>query len=111
MVLSLIMSRAAPVADGAAKTKPDLSRLVPWFIIGFVVLLGLRSLGAIPVAALKPASDAATWLTVVSMAALGLGVDVRVIARAGPRAISVVTLSLAMLGAIALGLIALVRVQ
>ena len=111
LVLSLIMSRAAPGADGAAKAKLELSRLVPWFIIGFLVLLGLRSLGAIPVAALKPASDAATWLTVVSMAALGLGVDVRVVARAGPRAISVVTLSLAMLGAIALGLIALVRVQ
>jgi len=111
LVLSLIMSRTAPLANGAPKAKLNIGRLVPWFIVGFLVLMGLRSLGAIPVATLKPASDAATWLTIVSMAALGLGVDVRVVAKAGPRAISVVTLSLAVLGAIAFGLIALAGVR
>jgi uncharacterized integral membrane protein (TIGR00698 family) len=111
LVLSLIMSRAAPAADGAPRAKLNVGKLVPWFIIGFLVLMGLRSLGAIPVAALKPTSDAATWLTVISMAALGLGVDVRVVAKAGPRAISVVTLSLVVLGAIAFGLIALAGVR
>jgi uncharacterized membrane protein YuzA (DUF378 family) len=38
-------------------------------------------------------------------------VDVRVVAKAGPRAISVVTLSLVVLGAIAFGLIALAGVR
>ncbi len=111
LVLSLIMSRAAPAMEGAPKAKLDVSRLVPWFIVGFLVLMGLRAFGAIPAAALKPAADAATWLTIVSMAALGLGVDVRVVARAGPRAISVVTLSLAVLGAVAFALIAAAGVR
>jgi uncharacterized membrane protein YadS len=39
------------------------------------------------------------------MAALGLGVDVRVVARAGLRVTGAVTLSLAALGALSLGLI------
>jgi uncharacterized integral membrane protein (TIGR00698 family) len=111
LVLSLIMSRAAPVEAGAPKARLKLGRLVPWFIVGFLGLMGLRSLGAVPTAALKPASDAATWLTIVSMAALGLGVDVRVVAKAGPRAIGVVTLSLVVLGGIAFGLMTMLGVR
>jgi uncharacterized membrane protein YadS len=45
------------------------------------------------------------------MAALGLGVDVKVVAKAGPKAISVVTLSLTVLGLIAFGLIALLGIH
>jgi len=44
-------------------------------------------------------------LTVLSMAALGLGVDVRVVARAGARVVLAVTASLAALATISLGLI------
>lgn len=53
-------------------------RIVPWFIIGFIALSIARSAGAIPSALLSPISLATTWFTTVSMAALGLGVDVRV---------------------------------
>ncbi len=44
-------------------------------------------------------------LTVISMAALGLGTDLRVVARAGARVTAAVTASLLVLGAISLGLI------
>ena len=44
------------------------------------------------------------------MAALGLGVDVRVVAQAGLRVTGAVTLSLVVLGAISLGLIRLLGV-
>jgi uncharacterized membrane protein YadS len=47
----------------------------------------------------------ANMLTTISMAALGLGVDVRVVARAGVRVSAAVTLSLILLGAISLALI------
>jgi uncharacterized membrane protein YadS len=47
----------------------------------------------------------AGYLTVVSMAALGLGVDIRVLARAGTRVTAAVTGSLAVLLAISLCLI------
>jgi uncharacterized membrane protein YadS len=43
------------------------------------------------------------------MAALGLGVDVRLLAKAGPRVSAVVTISLFALGGLALFLIHLLR--
>lgn len=103
LVLSLAQGRAA----GA---KPSLSRLVPWFIIGFLVLAGLRSAGLLPHAALGPMATASGWLTVVSMAALGLGTDLHTVAHAGIRVTAAVTLSLLLLGGIALVLIRIVGI-
>jgi len=80
---------------------------VPWFIVGFLVLAGLRSAGLIPDASLAPTTWVANLLTVISMAALGLGTDLRVVARAGGRVTAAVTASLLVLGAISLGLIRL----
>ncbi|MCQ8277459.1 putative sulfate exporter family transporter [Acetobacteraceae bacterium KSS8] len=84
-----------------------LFRLVPWFILGFLGLAALRSAGLVPAALLHPAAEAAGTLTVISMAALGLGTDLRVAARAGGRVTAVVTLSLLCLGLLGGGLIRL----
>ena len=90
--------------------RPPLHHLVPWFILGFLALAGLRSLGAVPQAALTPMGTAASLLTVVSMAALGLGVDVRTVARAGGRVTAAVVLSLVVLAAISLALIRVLHI-
>lgn len=87
-----------------------LHQLVPWFIVGFLALAGLRSANLIPHTALAPVSTAANMLTIIAMAALGLGVDVRVVAKAGARVIATVTLSLIVLGVIGFGLIKLLGV-
>ena len=89
---------------------PALHELVPWFIVGFLIVLALRSSGLIPPSLLLPIATVANLLTTVSMAALGLGVDVRVVAQAGLRVTGAVTLSLAVLGAISLGLIRMLGV-
>ena len=91
--------------DRPKRGRPALHQLVPWFIVGFLLVAGLRTAGLIPTVVLKPTAFVATQLTVISMAALGLGVDVRAVARAGLRVTSAVTLSLLVLGAISLGLI------
>jgi uncharacterized integral membrane protein (TIGR00698 family) len=54
-------------------------KTVPWFIVGFFALATLRSLSLIPDGAVFPLQKVASILTIVSMAALGLGVDLRVI--------------------------------
>ena len=59
---------------------------------------------------LGPIKNVAAFLTTVSMAALGLGVDVRVVALAGVRVTAAVTLSLVVLGGISLALIRLLGV-
>ena len=104
---------AAPevtTGDRPKRSRPALHQLVPWFIVGFLIVAGLRTAGLIPAAALKPTAFVATQLTVISMAALGLGVDIRSVARAGLRVTSAVTLSLVVLGMISLGLIYGLRV-
>ena len=91
--------------DRPRRGGPALHELVPWFIVGFLIVLALRSSGAIPANLLLPIKTIANVLTTISMAALGLGVDVRVVAKAGVRVTAAVTLSLVVLGAISLGLI------
>jgi uncharacterized integral membrane protein (TIGR00698 family) len=91
--------------DRPKRGRPALHQLIPWFILAFLLMAALRSLGLIPAALLAPTVSLANTLTTISMAALGLGVDVRVVARAGLRVSAAVTLSLILLGAISLGLI------
>jgi uncharacterized membrane protein YadS len=90
--------------------QPALHQLVPWFIVGFLVIAGLRTAGLIPDPVLQPTAVVANLLTTVSMAALGLGVDIRAVAKAGLRVTGAVTLSLIVLGLISLGLIRLIGV-
>ena len=83
----------------------SIHQLVPWFIIGFLLLMVARSMDLIPPAALPVMADAAKVLTVLSMAALGLSTDARAVARSGVRIAAVVVLSLLALVGLALGLI------
>lgn len=113
LILSLIASHLAPeivpeggvVAGEPTSQHHGLTHFVPWFIIGFLVLVACRSFGVIPAFAIAPLGKAATLLTVISMAALGLGVDVRTVAKAGARVTLAVVLSLLGLGGISLVLL------
>jgi len=118
--LSLLTRRARDATDEAlphvtAGDRPKrgalpLHKLVPWFIVGFLALAALRSADLVPHLVLMPAAVAANLLTIVAMAALGLGTDLRVVARAGGRVTLAVTASLLVLGAISLGLIRLLAI-
>lgn len=107
VLLSLFRSRLG--VSGPAP-RPGLLHLVPWFIIGFLVLATARSLGLIPGALLGPILISAKALTVISMAALGLGVDLRVVGRVGGRVTVAVVVSLLVLMAISIALIRLLRI-
>ncbi|GGI27660.1 UPF0324 membrane protein [Bradyrhizobium guangdongense] len=105
--LSLVAPRLrGEVAPGK---RINLIKLVPWFIIGFLVLAGLRSLQIIPSSVAAPVAKLASVLTVVSMSALGLGVDIRVLSKAGGKVTIAVTLSLILLLAMSLGLVQLFK--
>ncbi len=105
MTLSLLMRGRQPrqpdTGTAGARARPTLATLLPWFIAGFLALLAVRSAGLLPASAIAPIGGVAGALTIVSMAALGLGVDVRALAKAGTKVASVVTLSLLLLGLMA----------
>ncbi len=113
-VLGLMAARQDRGMAGAdshrARGLPPLKHLLPWFILAFLALLGARSAGLVPAIALGPLKTIASLLTTVSMAALGLGVDVRSVAMAGPRVTAAVTLSLLVLVDISLVLIRVLRI-
>ena len=93
--------QAAPTAA----RRVAIHHLVPWFILGFLLMMAARSMNLIPVALLPIIAQTATVLTLLSMAALGLSTDARAVARSGVRIASVVILSLLALMGLSLGLI------
>jgi uncharacterized integral membrane protein (TIGR00698 family) len=112
LVLSLLAGRLREPGEAAPKAamRPPLFKMVPWFILGFLALAALRSAGLMPQAALAPLASVSGVLTVISMAALGLGTDLKLVARAGRRVTATVTLSLILLAAVSLVLIGVVGV-
>lgn len=116
VALSLLTRRWRDEPDDASDHRHSagrvaLHRLVPWYIVGFLVLLGLRSAGMVPLVALQPMADATNLLTVVAMAALGLGTEVRGLMRTGGRVTAAVVGSLLLLVAISFGLIRLLGIR
>lgn len=117
LVLSFIGPHLAPRRVGAGQVtagndpakRLSLATMVPWFIIGFIAMAVARSFGILPPAILAPTATLATVLTVISMAALGLGVDLRTVASAGGRVTAAVVLSLVLLGAISIALIGMLH--
>lgn len=87
-------------ADDPEKT--SIFKAVPWFIVVFFTLAALRSLSLIPDSAISSMQRVAGALTVLSMAALGLGVDLRVLGQVGGRVTMAVILSLGFLTIVSL---------
>jgi uncharacterized integral membrane protein (TIGR00698 family) len=102
--LSLLMGQVRP-AHSRPNRRLRLDEFVPWFIVGFLIVMVARSLGLIPPSLLPAITRAAALLTTIAMAALGLGVDVRVVARTGVRVTLAVTASLIVLGVMSYALI------
>lgn len=98
-------------ASGDHPVRARRGAVVPWFVIGFVVLAALRSIGAVPDAAASGAKTIAAWLTIAAMAALGLESDLRAVRRVGARVTLAVGGSLATLLALAMSLISVLHVR
>ena len=103
--------RNDPDAPRASAMSFPITRFVPWFIIGFLVLAGLRSGGVIPTGAAAMMKMLSAWLTVGAMAALGLGVDLKVIGKVGRPVILTVSASLALLIALSVALIHVLSIR
>lgn len=106
---------AAPTipATGSSRTfQPGmLTQFVPWFIIGFLLLAAIRSAGWVSDNVVSVAHTASSLLTLVAMAALGLGCDLRAMVRAGGAVVATVVGSLAMLVGLSIALIHLLGIR
>jgi uncharacterized integral membrane protein (TIGR00698 family) len=85
--------------------KLSVTKLVPWFVMGFIALAALRSFGVISESAASSTKVVAGRLTIAAMAGLGLSVDVRAVRSVGARVVVAVAGSLATLIVLAIILI------
>lgn len=104
-----LMNRNEPSGDRSRRL--NLTRFVPWFIIGFMALAGVRSAGLISAETAGIFKSVSMWLTVAAMAALGLGVDLKILARVGRSVVYTVSTSLLILLALSFALIKLLGIQ
>jgi uncharacterized membrane protein YadS len=68
-------------------------RLIPWFIVGFIALAAMRSVGVLPPILAESLREVRRGLTIVAMAALGLDVQLQAVRRVGGTVAVTVVLS------------------
>jgi uncharacterized integral membrane protein (TIGR00698 family) len=103
--LVMVVALAGRSRNGDTAARLPFFKLVPWFVIGFAVFSIARSAGLVPDAVLPVVQQVSLILTVLSMAALGLGVDLGNLRRVGGRATAAVCLSILALAAMSCTLI------
>ncbi|MEU2552606.1 putative sulfate exporter family transporter [Streptomyces sp. NPDC013313] len=85
-------ARTADAAAGAAPADPGralpapvrVGRLVPWFLVGFLVLAAANTAGLVPAAAHGPLGSLAGFLITVALSAIGLSTEPAGLRRTGP---------------------------
>ncbi|WP_454083615.1 YeiH family protein [Georgenia sp. Marseille-Q6866] len=79
----LVARRDRRAAGDDAGARPAVWRLVPWFLVGFLLLATLNSIGLVPESWHDPLATAATFLITVALTAIGLSTDVPALRAAG----------------------------
>lgn len=76
---------AAPASAGRAGVARQLTRLVPWFLVGFLLLAAANSAALIPAAVRVDLASVSTFLITTALVAIGMRIDPAAIRRAGTR--------------------------
>lgn len=107
LALGLITARNSAERDPAAMATSSRPPM-PWFVLGFVALVGLNSLITIPAANKVWIAAATTFLLSVALAAMGLETDIRKLTAKGVRPALLGLLAFLFIASFSLGLIKLI---
>ena len=88
---------------------PDKRPLLPWFLVAFVVLVIVNSLGWVPTDAHSILTPVSSWRLLTAVAALGVKTSLKALADVGPAPISVMVIQTLLLAAFVIGGISLIR--
>jgi uncharacterized integral membrane protein (TIGR00698 family) len=94
----------------ARHVRPSFSKLVPWFVIGFMLLATMRSVGLLPAEYAAPLREVSRWLSIIAMAGLGMGVDLRGLQAVGLRVGTSAALSLLVIFTVTVTLIRMLAI-
>jgi uncharacterized integral membrane protein (TIGR00698 family) len=101
MVLAWFDKDRPSDADGSPKVKPPF----PWFVLGFVALIGVNSVIAIPAGIKSMIILATAFLLSVALGAMGLETDIRKLKAKGVRPLALGAASWIFVSAFSLGLV------
>ncbi|MEP6817171.1 MAG: YeiH family protein [Marmoricola sp.] len=85
---AMVARRSARDTDSPNQQKSRgswLTRLVPWFLVGFVLMVTANSLGLLPHAAQPGLEQLSIFFITMALVAIGLSVDLPALGRAGTR--------------------------
>jgi len=83
---SMYLASARPVGEAAPRRGGiSLGTMIPGFVLGFVAMTVLNSLGALPQSVLDILKPVSTWLIVVALAGVGLETDLTALRAIGLR--------------------------
>jgi len=99
---------ALATAAAPARMSPRrVLKLVPWFLIGFVLVAIVNSTGVIPAGAHSPLEHTSVFFVAVALSAIGLSTNVGALRKAGPKPLLLGALLWVTVAAASLGLQAL----
>ncbi|NIL93124.1 MAG: putative sulfate exporter family transporter [Woeseiaceae bacterium] len=88
---------------------PDRRPLLPWFLIAFVVLVIVNSMGWVPSTAQSVLTPFSSWCLLTAVAALGVKTSLKALADVGPAPVGVMVIQTLLLAALVIGGVALIR--
>jgi uncharacterized integral membrane protein (TIGR00698 family) len=102
IVISLIMRRDYTPASGNVP-------LLPWFLVAFIVLVVVNSLGWVPAQAHAMLTPVSSWCLLTAVAALGVKTSLKALADVGPAPVGVMVIQTVFLAVFVIGGIVLIR--
>jgi uncharacterized integral membrane protein (TIGR00698 family) len=84
MIIPICIGLATLVRRRSTQPGPT-RRLIPWFLVGFVLMAAVNSAGLVPASARPGLLDTATLLVTIALVAIGMSTDVRAMRLAGAR--------------------------
>jgi uncharacterized integral membrane protein (TIGR00698 family) len=93
ILISLIMRRDHAPASGNVP-------LLPWFLVAFIVLVIVNSLGWVPAEAHTVLTPVSSWCLLTAVAALGVKTSLKALADVGPAPVGVMVIQTVFLAAI-----------
>lgn len=83
LISARLKRKEAGVNGETVKAKFSLTKIIPWFILGFIALAIINSFGVIPAAVSSGMKDVSKFLMVAALAAIGLNTSFKDMKKSG----------------------------
>ncbi|MDM4764453.1 putative sulfate exporter family transporter [Pelomonas sp. SE-A7] len=109
MLLPVIVFAAALTRARGADTGGERPPLLPWFAVGFAVLVAINSTGLVPKAVQMAGSELSRWCLIAAIAGIGMKTQLKELATVGIKPVALMLGETIFLALLVLGMMQLMR--